>query len=364
MNNRYRIVAVLILSFVLLITVVTGTVYKKRLAENIVQEEFVLNEPSEFEYKEKESIEYIEEELVFTDEVNRYLDSMSTREKLSLLFVVDYDSLNSENSEMTGGVIYTQNSIYYQTVTNGELKPLRFIEQSETEFIPVNGIYNPLLTENRTVNEFGKTDSQDELIKYLDNKIADMKYYGFNAFMGPYSNPDDSLSSFGKDAINTADMLKTTVNEFNRNGIFTVSYSFPYQLEKNVSYDELLMSDMMTFQVVIDAGVKGIVITNYPCQAINGNRTPCSMNENTIDVLRASMGFEGLCIAVADELSEYSESEAVAEMFKAGIDMFYKVDNYSECIDYLCEMMEDGELSLIHLDNAAGKVIQNILNNQ
>ena len=104
------------------------------------------------------------------------------------------------------------------------------------------------------------------------------------------------------------------------------------------------------FKAAIDAGANMIMVGHMAAPSLVGDNTPSSMSSVIVtDILRDELGFEGVIITDAMDMSaisEYYESDHAAIMaLKAGCDMILMPDDYEAAYNGVLQAVKDGVIS-------------------
>jgi len=117
-----------------------------------------------------------------------------------------------------------------------------------------------------------------------------------------------------------------------------------------------------SFKAAIEAGAKTIMINSG---IINGESVHASYKLLT-EILRNKLGFEGVILTDWEDINKLCDRDKVAKNRKdaikmainAGIDMSMVPYEYEEFINFLLELVEEGEVSMSRIDDANRKIIK------
>ena len=176
-------------------------------------------------------------------------------------------------------------------------------------------------------------------------KAVLLKSLGFNVNLAPIcdvsENPEDYIyaRTFGKDAAQTAEYVKTVVAEMNANGIGCTLKHFPgygnnIDTHKDIavdtrSYESFVDSDFVPFRAGIEAGAGCILVSHNIVKCMDAS-LPASLSPAVHEILRDELGFQGVIMTddlKMDAIKEYIGDEVSAVLaIKAGNDLILASD--------------------------------------
>ncbi len=172
-----------------------------------------------------------------------------------------------------------------------------------------------------------------------------LKNLGINVNLAPVcdvsTNSKDFIysRSFGKDATESAEYVKTVVTEMNNQGIGSTLKHFP-GYGSNVdthtgiaiderSYNTFIKSDFIPFQAGIDAGAGSILVSHNIVKGMD-ETLPASLSPKTHKILRDELGFNGVIMTddlTMDAIKQYTNDEEAAILaITAGNDLIIASD--------------------------------------
>ncbi|MDR2825021.1 MAG: glycoside hydrolase family 3 protein, partial [Prevotellaceae bacterium] len=132
----------------------------------------------------------------------------------------------------------------------------------------------------------------------------------------------------------------------------------PAYIPENV----LLEYHAPAFQAAIDAGVASLMVNS----GIINNKPAHADYHLLTTILREQMGFQGMVVSDWEDINKIytrdrmvgSIKEAIREAVNAGIDMSMIPTNYVEFCTLLKELVDEGQVSLARIDQAATRVLK------
>lgn len=185
-------------------------------------------------------------------------------------------------------------------------------------------------------------------------------------------NPEDFIykRSFGADAFQTAEYVKTVVTVMKQEGIGSVLKHFPgYGNNSDThtgiahderSFDTFSDSDFIPFQAGIDAGADMVLVSHNIVSCMDSEK-PASLSPTVHDILRNRLGFDG--VIMTDDLSmdgirDFIDDQQAAVMaVLAGNDLICCTD-YQTQIPAVIEAAASGEISEQMIDEAVMRILK------
>ena len=191
--------------------------------------------------------------------------------------------------------------------------------------------------------------------------------FGFDLDFAPVadlaniSNSVMTKRSYGSDAASAIPFVTSMMQGLEEQGITACVKHFP-GIGSTVqdTHDGLAVSsrtaeqfraeEFTVFQAAIDAGANMIMVGHVAVPSLVGDNTPSSMSSVIVtDILRDELGFEGVIITDAMDMSaisEYYESDHAAILaLKAGCDMILMPDDYELAYNGVLQAVKDGVIS-------------------
>ncbi len=129
----------------------------------------------------------------------------------------------------------------------------------------------------------------------------------------------------------------------------------------NRSAEEFWANEFAVFQAGIDAGANMIMVGHMAAPSLVGDNTPSSMSSIIItDILRKGLGFEGVVISDAmnmSAISKYYESDQAAiTALKAGCDMILMPDDFTQAYNGVLQAVKEGVISEERVNDALRRI--------
>lgn len=207
-------------------------------------------------------------------------------------------------------------------------------------------------------------------------KCALLRSLGINLNLAPVcdvsTNPDDYIYSrtFGQDAPQTAEYIKTVVSTMRANKMGSALKHFPgygnnVDTHTGIAIDnrplaQFRQSDFLPFQSGINAGASVVLVSHNIVTAIDPNR-PASLSSAAHRILRDELGFQGLIMT--DDLSmgairEYTGGEEAAVMaVLAGNDLICCTD-YKTQYAAVLNAVRNGTISEARINESALRILR------
>lgn len=355
---------------------------------------FLLNK---FINSDKNNIQYTsasEENIEVTDSIddkaNEILKSMSLEEKVGQIFLIRcnrYTALEDINKYKVSGFILfddningeTKETLSYTINEYQENSPIKLIVAIDEEGGTVNrlSLYpefreDPFLSPQELYNEGGYS----LIISDTKEKSTLLKSLGINMNLAPVADistvPNDYIypRTFGKDAEETAEYIKTVVKTMEENNIGSTLKHFPgygNNLDThsgvsidNRNYESFLNNDFIPFKAGIDAGADSILVSHNIINSIDEN-LPASLSKKVHDVIRNELNFNG--VIMTDDLQMSAIKDYVGEVNSAifavnsGNDLIISSD-YEVQIPSIIEAVNNGDIEEEIIDEAVLRVLK------
>lgn len=350
-------------------------------------EELAESEPAVVEAPEEEP-----QELTSDDYLNQIADTciaeMSLENKVAGLFMITPESLTGVDTVIqagdttkqklseypVGGLIYFSKNIksadqlkeMLDTTRNTMIYPV-FLAVDE-EGGSVSRVAGAGLAENvGDMSEIGST-CDPEKAKEVGTTIGTyLSQSGFNVDFAPVADVVSTENavignrSFGSDPNVVGTMVAAEVQGLQESGVSACLKHFPgigdtttdTHDEKTVSektLEDMQQNDLPAFQAGIDAGADFVMVSHMSLPNVVGDDTPCSLSGTVIsDLLRNQLGYDGIVITDALDMSaitdSYSSAEAAVKAIEAGADMLLMPENFEEAYQGVLEAVQNGTIS-------------------
>lgn len=209
-----------------------------------------------------------------------------------------------------------------------------------------------------------------------------LKALGINFNLAPVAdinsnmdNPVIGVRSYGDDPKWVAKCSLAMMKGLLDAGVLTSAKHFPGHGDTNVdshlglprvekTLEEIQQCELIPFQALVDSKIPAITTSHIIFPALDEEGLPATMSRRIItDLLKKTMGFEGLVISDCMEMSAikkyYGTIEGIKKAIGAGVDLVFishTMEVAREASDTLTKMLENGELSLNEMDASIHKI--------
>ncbi|HLF45134.1 MAG TPA: glycoside hydrolase family 3 N-terminal domain-containing protein, partial [Chitinophagaceae bacterium] len=188
------------------------------------------------------------------------------------------------------------------------------------------------------------------------------------------NNPVIGYRSFGEDKNKVGSFGVAYMKGMQDAGIMACAKHFPGHGDTEVDshYDLPLINktrkqldslELMPFQQIFEAGVGSVMIAHLYIPSIDNraNRATSLSKNNVTDLLRISLGYQGLTFTDALEMKGVSKffpsGEASVEALIAGNDMLCLPEDVGKAIDAIKKAIDENRLSWAEIDTKVKKVL-------
>jgi beta-N-acetylhexosaminidase len=213
----------------------------------------------------------------------------------------------------------------------------------------------------------------DGLIKNLAHDLAkQLNLLGVNFTIGPSGLMPDELSfdaGFSSDLLISENKAKIFIDAFKEHNILGFSEYFPGYYHDNQS-DKILeikrskkdldIHELRPIKSLATNNADGIIVSHVITD-LDKKKTPSSLSENSIKVLKEEIGYKGL--VVSDALSDkmlldiYKPGKLEAMAFKAGNDILLMSTNISASVKQIRRQINRGDIPRFRLENSVKKIL-------
>jgi beta-N-acetylhexosaminidase len=349
-------------------------------------------------------------ELVPSEEqlLEEYIEEMTLEEKVGQLFFVtvgnleepidavsnEYRSLSEQAADtlknyQPGGVILMGGNID----SDEQVKELTLELQMATD-IP---LYIGVDEEGGMVSRLGNTagitmenvgpmaevgSAGDSAAAYEigETLATGLLEYGCNMDFAPVadvltnpSNTEIGNRSFGSDANLVAAMVSAEVSGLQDAGVSAVTKHFPGHggvignSHQNMQFvdttmEELEATELLPFRSAIDSDTDAILISHLVLTELE-DTIPSSLSSKVVtDLLRKSMGYEGVIITDSFQMGSitenYEQGEAAVLAIEAGCDMILMPMEYDTCYQAVIEAVECGQIPEAQIDESCHRILR------
>lgn len=225
------------------------------------------------------------------------------------------------------------------------------------------------------IGEAGDTAKAKEAGSKVAAYLSD---FGFNVNFAPVAdvilegNTTIGDRSFGSNAGEVADMVAANVEGLESNGVSACLKHFPglgSSLEdthegmvvSEKTLEDFETTDFLSFRAGIDAGAELVMVSHLSVPQITGDNTPCSLSSQMItDVLRGQLGFEGVVITDAMNMTAitdyYAADEAAVKAILAGADMILMPEDFELAYNGILEAVNNGTITEERIDESLRRI--------
>lgn len=374
---------------------IAGAVKEKRLAEEQEQllEQLQAEQEAEAAHDvviDAPEVMEPEPEVDYLGElVESYISEMPLEDKVAGLFIVTPEAItgvstavkagdgtqDALNEYAIGGLIYFDKNIVDEeqlkemlsSTTSMSRYPLFLgVEEEGGSVSRVAGSSIDVIQvgDMAAIGESGDTTQAYEAGLTIGSYLKEL---GFNLDFAPVADVAGSDQNalgdrvFGADAQLVGDMVSNMVDGIEGTGVSSCLKHFPGigdvkgdthngRVETTKTLDEMRSSDFIPFQAGIDAGADFVMVSHITVASADEDAVPSTMSKTIMtDVLRNEMGFQGVIITDALNLSAiteyYTTEEAVVKAIVAGADMLLMPDDFYAAYEAVLEAVENGTIT-------------------
>lgn len=318
------------------------------------------------------------------------LSTMTLEEKVGQMFLIRCNSLTAyediNNYKVSGFILFDENikgetkeslsSTIKSYQDNSLIKMIIAVDEE-------GGIVNRLSwypefrdTPFSSPQELYNEGGYPLIISNTKEKATLLKSLGINMNLAPVADistdPNDYIypRTFGRNAEETAEYVKTVVKTMKENNIGSTLKHFPgygNNLDThsdisidNRSYESFLNNDFIPFKAGIDAGADSILVSHNIISSIDEN-LPASLSKKVHDVIRNELDFNG--VIMTDDLQMSAIKDYVGEVnsvifaVNSGNDLIISSD-YETQIPAVIESIKNGDIKEEVIDEAVLRVLE------
>ena len=320
--------------------------------------------------------------------VNEILEGMSLEEKVGQMFFICYqgEAADTLESYHVGGILLFENSIQGKTeagltgmlqeMQNAVSIPLFIgVDEEGGSVVRVSSNANLRGSRYKSPQAIFQAGGMTAIKEDTLDKAMFLKNLGINVNFAPVcdvsTNPGDFIysRSFGLGPQETGEYVEHVVTVMGEQRIGSVLKHFPgYGNNADThtgiaydsrTYDTFLESDLIPFQAGIEGGAD-CVLVSHNIVACMDDSLPASLSPKVHDILRNTLGFQG--VVITDDLnmsgiSDFtSENEATLLAIEAGNDMLLTPD-YKTQIETVLQAVEQGEITEERIDESVFRIL-------
>lgn len=338
-------------------------------------------------------------EELLEEKIDAHIAEMSLTEKVAGLFLVTPEDITGVNTAVqagegtkaaleeyaVGGIIYFKKNIESKEQLTEMIQNTReyskyplFIAVDEEGGSVSRLAAAGLVSEQPSATEIGATGDTNNAYQAGTAIGGYLSEFGFNLDFAPVadiSNVEGSVMkdrAYGADAATAAPYVVAMMNGLQEQGVTSCLKHFPglgsttadthdglANIERTA--EELRAEELAVFKAGIDAGAQMIMVGHASAESLSGDKTPACMSEAIVtDVLRNELGFRGVVITDAlnmSAISEYYSSEQAAVMaLKAGCDMVLMPENFLQAYAGVLNAVTDGTISEERINDSLRRI--------
>lgn len=318
------------------------------------------------------------------------LSTMTLEEKVGQMFLIRCNSLTAyediNNYKVSGFILFDENikgetkeslsSTIKSYQDNSLIKMIIAVDEE-------GGIVNRLSwypefrdTPFSSPQELYNEGGYPLIISNTKEKATLLKSLGINMNLAPVADistdPNDYIypRTFGRNAEETAEYVKTVVKTMKENNIGSTLKHFPgygNNLDThsgisidNRSYESFLNNDFIPFKAGIDAGADSILVSHNIINSIDKD-LPASLSKKVHDIIRNELNFNG--VIMTDDLQMSAIKDYVGEVnsvifaVNSGNDLIISSD-YENQIPTVIESVKNGDIKEEVIDEAVLRVLE------
>lgn len=349
-----------------------------------------------------EKLEDEEPEDVEVPRSKQLLDLMTTEEKVSQLFILDFYGMTSQYHVKSisdklnqflvdypiGGVIFFAENIESYEQTETFIKNLQSASKIDM-FISIDeegGLVSRLGQADIGIPRLEKADTMakeytSEEVKTLATDLATkMSTLGFNYDFAPVfdinTNPSNtviSTRSFGHSAETVTEYAMSFSQGLNAGGIISSAKHFPGHGDTDKdshlgmasitgTKEDIYARELQPFMKAVEENIPSIMIGHLTAPAIDPD-FPASLSSIFIqDILRQEMGYRGLVITDSlrmQAITDFYEPSIIGVNYlMAGGDIILIPNDFKATYDGLLAAIESGDLSIERLDESVLRILE------
>ena len=319
------------------------------------------------------------------------LDEMTLEEKVYQMFFVTHESLTgytkvtqSGNTTKTalsqrpvGGIIYFAGNLVTMDQTTEMIANIQAFSTELTGRGLFIGVDEEGGSVARVADNLGTTTFDDMAVygqegnpetayEIGSTQASELTALGFNVNFSPVAdvltNEENTVvkdRSFGSDADTVSTMVSSVVSGLTDGGMLCAPKHFPGHgstgedthnsyASSDRTIEDLEACDLKPFQAAIDAGAPMIMVGHMTMTEIDPENPACLSGTIVTGILRQQLGYDGIIITDAMNMSAiadyYTSAEAAVAAISAGCDMILCPSNLNSAANAVIEAVESGTI--------------------
>ena len=348
------------------------------------------------------------------DAVKQKMETMTLREKVGQLFMVQPDALEGrfgpaelEGKSSTGATrvsdemreeyaqypcggfaLFRKNILsasQLHTFTDrlhslGEIAPMLGIDEEGGRIARIANA-NLGVKKFPTMGQIAASGDESKAFELGQTIGAYLKAYGFDVDVAPVAdvntnprNPVIGDRAFGDDPYIAAGMVRRVIEGLHSGGTASCIKHFPGHgdtgtdthtgyAETKKTWEEISNCEMIPFRAGIAAGTDFVMTAHIAAPNVTGSDEPSTMSYTILtEKLRRELGFEGLIITDALNMGaireKYSSSGACIQCILAGADVLLMPYDYFEAFDSVVQAVENGIIPESRIDESVYRILK------
>lgn len=224
------------------------------------------------------------------------------------------------------------------------------------------------------IGETGDTTQAHEAGLAIGNYLKEL---GFNLDFAPVADVAGDGNSamgdrvFGSDAQLVGEMVSNLVEGIEGTGVSSCLKHFPGigaaeedthdgRVETAKTLDEMRSLDFIPFKAGIEAGADFVMVSHISVASVE-EAVPSSLSRTIMtDVLREELGFQGIIITDALDMSAiteyYTTEEAAVMAIQGGADMLLMPEDFEKAYEAVLAAVKDGTISEERIDESLKRI--------
>lgn len=362
--------------------------------ENILETETAIQEPDSSDF-----VPELTEEERLDELVNAAIEVMPLEDKVAGLFVVTPEDITGVSKAVkagegtkealaqyaVGGIIYFGQNIQSQEQLQ-EMISNTILYSRYPIYIAVDeegGSVSRIAqaglgTKIDPASKIGATADASKAYEAGTTIANDLSSFGFNLNFAPVADihsMEDSIigdRAYGSDSTIVASMVSSMVQGLQEHGVSACLKHFPgigsstedthdVLAETERTAEDFRGNEFTVFQAGIDAGADFVMMAHMAAPALSGDKTQCSLSKIVVtDILRGELGFEGVIISDALNMSAITEyylsDEAAIMAIKAGCDMLLMPEDFELAYNAVLLAVQEGTISEERVDDSLRRI--------
>jgi len=324
-----------------------------------------------------------EKEALFIETI---IDGMSPEEQVSQLFIL---SLGAAPTAGAGGYVLFSGDITTVEGTKAltdnlkaasKIPPFICIDEEGGAVSRLSAAHLPGYAAQPSAGKTGASGDKRNAYLVGENIGRALSSIGVNVDFAPVAdvltNPENTViagRSYGSDPALVSDMVSAFQAGLHSQGVMSAPKHFPGHggtesdphLGASVSESgalQLAAVDYPPFIRAIGEGAEFIMVGHITVPGAEPEGLPATLSKHFIsDVLRGSLGFEGIIITDAMNMgaitNKYAPSEAAVMAFKAGADMILMPEDYDQAANGMAQAVESGDIPIDRMHESLYRIL-------